>query len=903
MSASIGLPGMGIMGREVYPNSKCESCMHYSRLSGLRGACTKGLAPASCGSGDMPVAGYFPIVGSGLEHGPGVDPTHTPDGDSGPPLGADAPHVEVLEHRVGTAYDGLVKALVESQVKYMRTGCPMHNFSVGLTAVGGATAKSCSCNPVQLEPIAQALQNAIPQGKQLGIEDEAFLEFAFKATERVFPTSDKPGPPSVYLPGVHSPASPVRKTKKKVLAKAVHPLTVSYDRTFKEAVAHAGELSKPGPGGKSDVGTKLLQAARQHVDVGMKLKDYPGSDKAAAHHWQLAAEHAGTPRGHAHVAIANAYEHVGKTKKSVDSEGVDGWQEDLAKAETPAIPEAVRSAETWDGKKKAAMEAVRSNRLDHRSHSRQAAIHTNLETKFAENGDEAQAQLHGAMAHAHSVHADHAPDAKFLPTKLAKAEHDDYPNAQTRVVQAATDAAHAAGKDAHARHFAIKDAVESHPAVHGLVKDAKARMRTQHKGEGSAFHLAQAEHHGDLAHQSKEMNGYVHHHVMRQAHAALYHDKFNKERKVGKGIEGADLAKATNQPHLPDDVRWKAREMQRQGVKIGADHPLAHAVRSAAKEHVGSSYKHFGQQDHAQHVAFHHEAGQVAEGYEKPAHDALAAAHTTYGKTKTQLTYKAYSGTERSGMPKDSTIEAFHQSHADVHQAASEAHAAGVGSHSFDPRSHKLRLAAKRHALIGQQFDHHVDNTRAAAYHHGRAEGFGDTHHGLAARAIAHAYEEHAKAEKSFYEVNVAKSLIHGKLVAKSESSKLAAKIAHSAHQHEYVNHILNRTADTQSDHALPKFERSQGHLANAIHHAHGAALASHEHGDAHGVKRAMKAARGYMKDHKQFYSHSGFGDVHADLKKQHRKVREAVNPKTIEASGHYNASAKKLTAGNVGEH
>lgn len=219
----------------------------------------------------------------------------------------------------------------------------------------------------------------------------------------------------------------------------------------------------------------------------------------------------------------------------------------------------------------------------------------------------------------------------------------------------------------------------------------------------------------------------------------------------------AEVAKATNQPHVPSHLMERARNLHAlkpQGIRIGSDHPLAHAVRTGAAEHVGATFGHFGTHDHAEHAVAHRQMAVQAQGSaDSAAHDALAAAHTTYGRMKTHETYKksfSYLGedeldkADKPGVPKDPITRQYHSSHDDVQTAAKDVHAAGVGLHSSHPAAHKLRLAARRHGLVGTKFNDYPGSHGAAEFHAKRAEQHKGTPRGIAAEAISHYYSSEA---------------------------------------------------------------------------------------------------------------------------------------------------------------
>lgn len=824
-----GLPGEGMMYRQVHPNSKCESCLHYARSIALRGACTKGQQPASCGDGTMPVYGYAPLNGALPENGPGVGTVTNNWTTTGAPkmLGKDEPQLEILERRVGTVYDGMIKSMVEEQALFTRSNCSAHSSAHVGSAVGNyLSTPECSCVRVNIEPICKSVLQAMPQALTLHLDEETIEDFVMRAMERVLPTNDKPSPPSVYLPGVHSPTSPVRAGKKKdKLVKAADTKT-EYHQAFDAAVSAASRLPEHAReyyGQVSDhpAAKALREAAKRHVAMGVKFGDYPGRAKAVKHHDAQAARFAGTPKGVAHEAVASAYQSHATKSESIDA---DGWN-DLNKGPTnqPYLPDSVRWASREMHRngikigadhpkahavRMAARDHVASdfNHFGHKDHAVHVAAHREMATTALGTHEQA---AHDALAAAHMTYGQMKQHATYKVKKstnrnaelygdtkvgisnmnheianfarnakradkearaarknkkpvvqlVAKSDYDDHPSPHTII--------HNAGKDAHAAYtknnrgagaaagawLAANTTYNDHPLMPGVVKDEQKQIRRRLPGTTSSGHFEMAKRH-DEAKSALHVTSpeYFNHHFKGEAHAA---EGRRLARKEGMS-KGGVIEKSKSPPGF-EDILAAGREAYTNHVRatnseggavVRAHNAInAHPKMHEAVSHLQNKVRKYGMSpvEHASEAEMHRE---MATRHAPTSsvfldHHLLAHAHE-----------RERAADAEKAMPKlkDPTVD-FHQ-HADeaVHQHAQKVHAV-VGMSGADPSSmkigadpsvHSLHLAARRHAMAVSP----AKSKDAAAKYHKRADAYGDSAHGVAARAIAHAYER-ADAQKS----------------------------------------------------------------------------------------------------------------------------------------------------------
>lgn len=306
--STYGLPGHGLLARTVTRNSKCERCLHFESQKGLTGVCTISLQPAGCGDGDYPTMGFAPVDRAG------------PDADANglvEPLGSAPHHEEAL------------KAIVAQLAEESRYGCVMHSQSSDLFR-----GETCSCLGVKSKDVADALWLSLHNRTRAVTTREQLEAYVEKTMESVYaPPGAAKRPPRVYLPGVHSPDSPVRQLRG-LKKKAAEPAVAA--KSVEDGIAELEALFSKGPG---DPRTHTLLSGSGHGgSVSRKLDEpspHPRSYKDPQHQkWgKIAEEHGaghhvdGEGRFHLHTSYSDAQgggthrEHITSTRHLMEHLG------------------------------------------------------------------------------------------------------------------------------------------------------------------------------------------------------------------------------------------------------------------------------------------------------------------------------------------------------------------------------------------------------------------------------------------------------------------------------------------------------------------------------------------------------------------------------------------------------
>jgi len=183
MTMLLGISGQGMLSRTVFPNRKCESCLHYEANKSMSGVCAVGQQPAGCGTGSDPLRSFAPYT------------PQTPK--------------SLIEH-LGDKHLGMVKSIVSDLQTLMRSHCPRHSDGGGFYS-----EEACRCGTVARSLVCDGFWQKLPNRVRAVTTREEADEFVMRAMTPVAPSSDAAKtPPGVYLPGVHDPKSPMRYGKK-----------------------------------------------------------------------------------------------------------------------------------------------------------------------------------------------------------------------------------------------------------------------------------------------------------------------------------------------------------------------------------------------------------------------------------------------------------------------------------------------------------------------------------------------------------------------------------------------------------------------------------------------------------------------------------------------------------------
>jgi hypothetical protein len=156
-----GFPGR--VAQEVFPNQKCEGCLHYDPQGGRTGVCTIGLRPDNCGDGEAADVSYAPIARGAGSYLPGMDATPARAAEVGPQdtsamygAGSTRP-VKIQQVSLGEEQLHVVKSMLEQHARLQKSQCL--RCSMGAHGVGPhhTDPQSCSCRPIEAATIAKAI--------------------------------------------------------------------------------------------------------------------------------------------------------------------------------------------------------------------------------------------------------------------------------------------------------------------------------------------------------------------------------------------------------------------------------------------------------------------------------------------------------------------------------------------------------------------------------------------------------------------------------------------------------------------------------------------------------------------------------------------------------------------------
>lgn len=156
----------GVIANKVAPNPKCTGCLHYLMS---QSACEIGMAPASCGGGEMPDMGYAPIrSGTRTDVVSAEEPSHAVSSRPGAEVSAANPKIAMTVSHLGDESEllALVKSLLPDLQKSCRYGCPQHQYGELKHGQHNSYTASttCTCQPLDKSQLAlDVFRQASPQ--------------------------------------------------------------------------------------------------------------------------------------------------------------------------------------------------------------------------------------------------------------------------------------------------------------------------------------------------------------------------------------------------------------------------------------------------------------------------------------------------------------------------------------------------------------------------------------------------------------------------------------------------------------------------------------------------------------------------------------------------------------------